>query len=163
MPTRPKRREPSAPAAVAPVPAHIAAKYLVKGNTYHFDDQTVAFVDKGTSLTVKTHNKAIIQDLVAIAQARDWQAVTVSGTQAFRREAWKAAASAGLTVSGYTPSEIERVAVDRERSRRDASKPSETVRERPPRRGVQPESAAQRASSAESPMPRRPRACATAL
>jgi hypothetical protein len=118
--------EPSA-AAVAPVPAHIAAKYLVKGNTYHFDDQTVAFVDKGTSLTVQTHNKAIIQDLVAIAKARDWQAVTVSGTQAFRREAWQAAASAGLTVSGYTPSEIERVAVERERSRRDASIPSETV------------------------------------
>jgi conjugative element/phage-associated large polyvalent protein len=117
------------PAAVAPVPTHIAAKYLVKGNTYHFDDQTVAFVDKGTSLTVQTHNQAIIQDLVAIAKARDWQAVTVSGTQAFRREAWKAAASAGLTVSGYTPSEIERVAAERERSRRDAS----TSTEAPPR------------------------------
>src|SRR5450631_4525329 len=142
--------EPSA-AAVAPVPAHIAAKYLVKGNTYHFDDQTVAFVDKGTSLTVQTHNKAIIQDLVAIAKARDWQAVTVSGTQAFRREAWQAAASAGLTVSGYTPSEIERVAVERERSRRDASIPSETV----PREGdtarVEPGSATRRESSAESP------------
>jgi len=113
------------PAAVAPVPTHIAAKYLVKGNTYHFDDQTVAFVDKGTSLTVQTHNQAIIQDLVAIAKARDWQAVTVSGTQDFRREAWKAAASAGLKVSGYTPSEIERVAAEREHSRRDASTSTE--------------------------------------
>src|SRR5208283_5287354 len=112
-------------AAAAPVPAHIAAKYLVKGNTYHFDDQTVAFVDKGTALTVQTHNQAIIQDLVAIAKARDWQAVTVSGTQAFRREAWKAAAAAGLTVSGYTPSKIERLAVERERSRRDASTTTE--------------------------------------
>src|SRR5271168_3060359 len=120
-----KAAKPSA-AAVAPVPAHIAAKYLVKGNTYHFDDQTVAFVDKGTSLTVQTHNKAIIQDLVAIAKARDWQAVTVLGTQAFRSETWKAAASEGLTVSGYTPSEIERVAVERERARRDPSTPSET-------------------------------------
>jgi hypothetical protein len=126
----------SSAAAVAPVPAHIAAKYLVKGNTYHFDDQTVAFIDKGTALTVQTHNKAIIQDLVAIAKARDWQAVTVSGTQAFRREAWKAAASAGFNVSGYTPSEIERVAAERERSRRDASTSTE---------------AAPRESSAESP------------
>jgi hypothetical protein len=124
------------PAVVLPVPAHIAAKYLVKGKTYHFDDQTVAFIDKGTSLTVQTHNKAIIQDLVAIAKARDWQAVTVSGTQAFRREAWKAAASAGLNVSGYTPSEIERAAAERERSRRDASTSTE---------------AAPRESSAESP------------
>ena len=142
--------EPSA-AAVAPVPAHIAAKYLVKGNTYHFDDQTVAFVDKGTSLTVQTHNKAIIQDLVAIAKARDWQAVTVSGTQAFRREAWTAAASAGLKVSGYTPSEIERVAVERERSRRDASIPSETVPRESDTARVQPGSATRRESNAESP------------
>ncbi|SRR5579859_545357 len=126
----------SGAAAVAPVPAHIVAKYLVKGDSYHFDDQTVAFVDKGTALTVQTHNKAIIQDLVAIAKARDWRAVTVSGTQAFRREAWKAAASAGLTVRGYTPSEIERVAVERERSRHD---PSTTT------------DAAPRESSAESP------------
>ena len=142
--------EPSA-AAVAPVPAHIAAKYLVKGNTYHFDDQTVAFVDKGTSLTVQTHNKAIIQDLVAIAKARDWQAVTVSGTQAFRREAWTAAASAGLTVRGYTPSEIERVAVERERNRRDPSTPSEPSPRESDSARVQPGSATRRESSAESP------------
>jgi hypothetical protein len=137
-------------AAVAPVPAHIAAKYLVKGDTYHFDDQTVAFVDKGTSLTVQTHNKAIIQDLVAIAKARDWQAVTVSGTQAFRRDAWKAAASAGLTVSGYTPSKIERVAVERERSRRDPSTPPETSRRESDSARVQPGSAAPRESRVES-------------
>ena len=142
--------EPSA-AAVAPVPAHIAAKYLVKGNTYHFDDQTVAFVDKGTSLTVQTHNKAIIQDLVAIAKARDWQAVTVSGTQAFRSEAWKAAASAGLTVSGYTPSAIERAAVERERSRRDPSTPSEPSPRESGSARVQTGSATRRPSSAESP------------
>jgi Large polyvalent protein-associated domain 7 len=120
------------PTAVAParVPAQIAAKYLIKGNTYHFDDQTVAFIDQGNSLTVKTHNKAIIQDLIAIAQARDWQAVRVSGTQAFRREAWSAAAAAGLTVSGYTPSEIERSAAERARSRREATAlPNVTPRE----------------------------------
>jgi hypothetical protein len=117
-------------AAPARVPAHIAAKYLIKGNTYHFDDQTVAFVDKGNSLTVRTHNKAIIQDLIAIAQAREWQAVSVSGTQAFRREAWRAAAAAGLTVSGYTPSQIERTAAERARSRREATtSPKVTPRE----------------------------------
>ncbi len=146
-----KRRRADKTLLVAPVPQHIAAKYLVKGNTYHFDDQTVAFVDKGISLTVQTHNKAIIQDLVAIAQARDWQAVTVSGTQAFRREAWKAAASAGLTVSGYTPSEIERVALERERNRRDPTPPSEPL----PREGdsarPQPGSATRREPAAESP------------
>ncbi len=137
--------------AAASVPAHIAAKYLVKGATYHFDDQTVAFVDKGTSLTVQTHNRAIIQDLVAIAKARDWQAVTVSGTQAFRREAWQAAASAGLTVSGYTPSEIERVAVERARGRHDPSTPPEASARESDSARAQPGSAARRESSTESP------------
>jgi hypothetical protein len=125
-------RERAADFKVAPVPAHIAAKYLVKGDTYHFDDQTVAFIDKGTQLTAKTHNKAIIQDLVAIAKARDWQEVTVSGTQDFQREAWKAAAAAGLTVSGYRPSEIERAAMERERGRREgpiAPAPETSARE----------------------------------
>jgi hypothetical protein len=125
-------RERAADFKVAPVPAHIAAKYLVKGDTYHFDDQTVAFIDKGTQLTAKTHNKAIIEDLVAIAKARDWQEVTVSGTQDFRREAWKAAAAAGLTVSGYRPSEIERAAMERERGRREgpiAPAPETSARE----------------------------------
>jgi hypothetical protein len=109
------------------VPAHIAAKYLIKGNAYHFDDQTVAFIDKGNSLTVKTHNKAIIKDLIAIAQARDWHAVSVSGTQAFRREAWSAATAAGLTVSGYTPSEIERLAAERARSRLETTSSAEVA------------------------------------
>lgn len=102
---------------VTPVPPQIAAKYLVKGNTYHFDDQTVAFVDQGTHLTAQTNNKAIIQDLVAIAQAREWQAITVSGTQAFRRAAWKEAAAAGLTVSGYKPSALEQAALERQHNR----------------------------------------------
>jgi Large polyvalent protein-associated domain 7 len=137
-------------AAVAPVPAHIAAKYLVKGHTYHYDDQTVAFVDKGTSLTVQTHNKAIIEDLVAIAKARDWHKVTVSGTHEFRREAWRAAASAGLKVSGYRPSTIERVAVEREQNRRDASSMTETAaRESEWARG-RPEPMPPRESSAAS-------------
>jgi hypothetical protein len=138
-------------AVVAPVPAHIAAKYLVRGDTYHYDDQTVAFVDKGTSLTAQTHNKAIIQDLVAIAKARDWQEVTVSGTQEFRREAWRAAASAGLTVSGYRPSKIERVAVEREQSRRDGSTTTEAAPRESELARVRPGSMPPRESSAASP------------
>jgi Large polyvalent protein-associated domain 7 len=136
-------------AGVVPVPAHIAAKYLVKGNTYHFDDQTVAFIDKGTQLTAQTHNKPIIQDLVAIAQARDWQHVTVSGTQAFRREAWKAASSAGLKVSGYRPSEIERLAVERERNRRDPASGAETAMRNGQSAEAAPRSAAERESRDE--------------
>jgi len=108
-----------------PVPPHIASKYLVKKDTYHFDDQTVAFVDRGTRLTAETHNKAVIQDLVAIAKARDWLDVTVRGAATFRREAWKEAHAAGLNVKGYTPTELELEAGNKERLRRNG--PNEVV------------------------------------
>ena len=100
------------------VPEHIAAKYLVRDDRYHFDDQTVAFIDKGSRLTVQTHNAAVLKDLVEIAKSRDWQAVSVTGTQSFRRDAWRAAYAEGLSVSGYTPSGVELAAANRERERR---------------------------------------------
>src|SRR5450755_2794291 len=36
-----------------PVPQRIVAKYLVKHDKYYFDDQTVAFVDRGSRLSVQ--------------------------------------------------------------------------------------------------------------
>ena len=134
------------------VPAHIAAKYLVKGNTYHFDDQTVAFVDQGRSLTAQTHNKAIIQDLIQIAKSRDWQEITVSGSRAFRREAWREASTAGLTVNGYSASALERAAVERKRGRQDAERTTEPplskgeagASERPPHQSAVPQKASER-------------------
>jgi hypothetical protein len=118
--------DPAATSEQPAVPTHIAAKYLVKGNAYHFDDQTVAFVDQGRSLTAQTHNKAIIQDLIQIAKSRDWQEITVSGSRAFRREAWREAATAGLTVSGYSASALERAAVERKRGREEGGQRKES-------------------------------------
>ena len=140
---------------ITSVPAQIASKYLVKGNAYHFDDQTVAFVDQGRSLTAQTHNKAIIQDLIQIAKARDWQEITVSGSRAFRREAWRAAATAGLTVSGYSASALERAAVERKRGREDtewskeppSSKGKASTTQKPSVQSVLPEAVSKRAAS----------------
>jgi putative DNA primase/helicase len=134
---------------VVPVPAAIATKYLVMGNRYHFDDQTVAFVDHGTHLNAQTHNKAIIQDLIAIAQARDWQVITVSGTQAFRRAAWKEAAAAGLTVNGYRPSALEQAALERRRQRTEPERASATAAPAPePQPDPSPTASAMRSGSA---------------
>jgi putative DNA primase/helicase len=49
----------------------------------------------------------VIRSLVSIAQARGWEAVTVSGTDRFRKEAWMAARLAGLGVRGYAASAFE--------------------------------------------------------
>ena len=121
----------------AAVPDHIASKYLVRDDKYHFDDRTVAFVDKGSKLTVETHNKAVIQDLIAIAKARDWQEIKVTGTETFRREVWKESYAAGLDVKGYKPSELELQAANKERVRRNG--PNElSAEDRPPPGGQTP-------------------------
>lgn len=103
------------PAPHVPVPSHIASKYLVHNDRYHFDDQTLAFIDRGSKLTIETHNRAVLQDVIAIAKARDWQEIKVTGTEVFRREVWKEATAAGLTVRGYTPSDLEKAGASRAR------------------------------------------------
>jgi hypothetical protein len=114
-----------------PVPPNIAQKYLAQGSTYYFADQTVAFVDGGQSLTARTLNKAIIEDLVTIAQARDWQRITVSGSESFRREVWKAATAQGLEVRGYVPTDLERRALAREGGVPSETAPTQRASERP--------------------------------
>ena len=130
-------KPPAKKAEHAAVPDHIASKYLVRDDKYHFDDRTVAFVDKGSKLTVETHNKAVIQDLIAIAKARDWQEIKVTGTETFRREVWKESYAAGLDVKGYKPSELELQAANKERVRRNG--PNElSAEDRPPPGGQTP-------------------------
>jgi hypothetical protein len=50
----------------------------------------------------------VVKSLIAIAEARGWKDITVSGTERFRKEAWGAASALGLKVRGYTPTEFER-------------------------------------------------------
>lgn len=104
--------------AEAAVPAHIASKYIVANDRYHFDEKNVAFVDKGAVLTTKTENVAVIRDLVAIAKERGWAEADVTGSHAFRQQAWKEAYVEGIEVRGYKASALEQAAADAERTRR---------------------------------------------
>ena len=65
------------PPASASVPAHIAARYLIEKDRYHFPDRQAAFVDRGARFTVQTQNTSVLKDLIAIAQARGWHGVQV--------------------------------------------------------------------------------------
>jgi hypothetical protein len=110
------------------VPAHIASKYLKLGDRYHFDDQAIAFIDQGSKLTAKTENRAVVQDLVAIASDRGWTDVRVRGTESFRQAVWREAIAAGLTVVGYSPSAAQVAASERDRpvsARERDTRPSE--------------------------------------
>jgi conjugative element/phage-associated large polyvalent protein len=96
----------TAPTANA-VPPEIWERFIGIGAKYYFPDGTPAFVDRGVKLTTPSENTEVIRSLITIAQARDWQHISVSGTQRFRKEAWFAAQRVGITVRGYKPSEIE--------------------------------------------------------
>lgn len=89
------------------IPDEIRQRFVQVGHKYHFPDGTRAFTDHGKRLTSPSENTEVIKSLVAIAQARGWSDITVSGTERFKKEAWFAARSVGLDVRGYSPTEFE--------------------------------------------------------
>jgi len=131
-PARRRRREISDPAlaesgdgaeaAAAPikrrgksavVPKAIQERFVRVKDVYYFKDGAVAFKDHGRKLTTKSENSEVVKSLVAIAQSRGWEQISIGGTERFRREAWFAAQAAGLTVRGYEPTEMDRARVVR--------------------------------------------------
>jgi len=89
------------------IPDEVRQRFVQVGNKYHFPDGTRAFTDQGKRLTSPSENTEVIKSLVAIAQARGWSDITISGTERFKKEAWFAARSVGLDVRGYSPTEFE--------------------------------------------------------
>ncbi len=78
------------------------------GRHYYFPGGNVAFEDKGKKVVTRSENTEVVRSLVEIAQARGWEDITVSGTERFRREAWRQATYAGLIVRGYQPTEQDK-------------------------------------------------------
>lgn len=98
------------------VPASVASRYVVRdGAFWKFDgkDKTPApdgkphFEDKGPKLTTASDDRKTIADMVAVAQAKNWSAVQVKGSEDFRRHAWLEARLAGLEVKGFEPKEAD--------------------------------------------------------
>jgi hypothetical protein len=152
-PVQPDEPE-SEPKSQRAIPPAIAQRFLRIDNKYYFPDRTLAFVDRGTKIKASTHNQEVIRSLVAIAQARGWDALGVSGTEEFRREVWREASRHGIEVSGYKPTELERLqlqrSLDRGASRDDGHSPSDA---RAPSTGARPE---KRDNSPPEPMQERP-------
>jgi hypothetical protein len=110
-----RRKRAAAPAAV---PDDVRRRFVQVGRRYHFPDGARAFTDRGSRLTTPSENTEVIESLVAIAQARGWETISLSGTDRFRQEAWFQARLAGLEVRGYVPSEAEQERLVRAVARR---------------------------------------------
>ncbi|VTY36588.1 Uncharacterised protein [Xylophilus ampelinus] len=90
-----------------PVPDAIERRYLRIDDSYLFPDRTLAFIDDGSRIRVRTENREVMHSVIAIAQQRGWRTIAVRGTEAFRQGMWREAALQGIDVRGYEPSEAE--------------------------------------------------------
>jgi hypothetical protein len=90
------------------IPDSVQERFIQIGNKFHFPDGAEAFTHQGNRLTTRSENAIVIQSMVAIAHEAGRGAITVGGTEFFRKEAWFAASLVGLVVRGYEPSEFER-------------------------------------------------------
>jgi len=129
-PQRQQKRSEPPPTVSAPeaarndaraMPDEIRARFIGIGGKYYFPDGVTAFTDHGTKLATRSENTEVIRSLVAIAQAREWAEIKVTGTERFRKEAWFAARIAGIEVKGYTPTDFEQERVVRAIARREAA------------------------------------------
>jgi hypothetical protein len=75
----------------------------------------LAFKDEGSRLSTRLEASAIARDMVAVAAHRGWEAVTVRGSEGFRREAWLEASTRSLEVAGYEPSRLDRAVLAKRR------------------------------------------------
>ncbi len=105
-----------------PIPDSVRERFIQIGNNFFFPDGAEAFTDHGNRVTTRSENAVVIQSMVAIAKARAREAVTVTGTDFFKREAWFAARLVGLAVRGYEPTALEQERLVRAIARRSAEK-----------------------------------------
>jgi hypothetical protein len=133
-PSRPATTSQLTSASADAVPERVRDRFVQVGAQWHFPDGALAFTDRGRRLVTPSENAEVVRSLVEIAQARGWEAIAVSGTERFRKEAWAAGQLAGVIVKGYTatPFDKETLARTLARRREAAERPVDDVQ--PPRR-----------------------------
>ena len=110
--------------AYASEPEAISRAYYVEGRgaeRRYFDDyqrKALAIRADDTSITSKREDLTTIRAMLTMAEARGWGEVRVSGSAAFRREAWIEAAALGITAQGYKAGDLDRQEADRRRAER---------------------------------------------
>lgn len=104
-------------ALVTRLEAALVERYLIKrapvtlGNLplrqteYRFrgDTSRVAFTESTFRLATDTNSPSVARSMVDVAQARNWQALRISGNEDFRRLVWLEAAVRGVKALGYEP------------------------------------------------------------
>jgi hypothetical protein len=116
----------------AVVPSEVEQLYLRVGDKFYHSKykDLLAFEDKGNKLETASNSENIAESMVRIAEARGWDEIKVSGSETFRREAWLEAATRGMHVKGYTPTEQDKAELAKRVPANKIEKENETFRVR---------------------------------
>ena len=94
------------------------------------DATKVAFTETTFRLATDTNSPSIARSMVDVAQARNWQALRVSGHEDFKRLVWLEASVRGVKTLGYEPQPGDIELLKRERESRQVNRiePAEATR-----------------------------------
>ena len=116
-------------ARVARLEAALFERYVIKraavkvgdlaiGQTeyrYRGDANRVAFTETTFRLATDNNNPPVARSMVDVAEARNWQALRVSGNEDFKRMVWLEASLRGVKALGYEPQLVDQELLKRER------------------------------------------------
>lgn len=93
-------------------------QYLQADNRYHFRGQGAEVAFEAHEKRLVTHHETpfVVSSMIDLAEARGWSSLKLSGTKAFRREAWLQASVRGLEVQGYRPDKLDRLKLEEARA-----------------------------------------------
>lgn len=63
----------------------------------------VAFEDRGDVLVTERDDPLVVNAMVLLARTKNWETLTVKGSQVFRRQVWLEGSLQGLSIEGYIP------------------------------------------------------------
>ena len=82
------------------------------------DTSRVAFTESTFRLATDTNSPSVARSMVDVAEARNWQALRVSGNEDFKRMVWLEASVRGVKTLGYEPNPGDLEVLKREREAR---------------------------------------------
>lgn len=90
-------------------PPDVAARYDANDGTYtQKGNQQESYKDSGDRLETQSNGEGTARDMIRVAESRGWQEIRVAGSETFRQEAWREAASRGMEINGYSPTEEDK-------------------------------------------------------
>lgn len=106
------------------IPDALKAHYHQDGNAFrsaHRADK-IEFVDRGSRMhAYRPVSQFTVRSLVQVAEHRGWKALELTGDAVFRSRAYVEAASRGIDVVGYNPTEKDREILQRRADRAAAA------------------------------------------